>query len=349
MSAKFLLLKFLFLPRSKSNNGFTLIELLVTFLVGGVVVSGLLLATNELLRTDQRESTLTETQRDLQNALDYMSAELRQAVYVYPNAACLEGNQAPICSTIIDHEKVEPLPSLPGYTGVTATPVLAFWKQTPLSQVHIDACAVPGSDDPPGITCLNGSGYTLVVYAYSENGNGDGPWAEQAGVLRYEMKLPEAGGSEADFGKYVSPLRAGVLNFNSWPEPDPGADIQEAAFAEPEILVDFVDYPRNSQSVARTCPGTPVQYHASPGTSPTDFPDGLGGFYACVNSDAALRGDRNLNDGGDGAALFGYGNQDIIVFLQGNAKGRSGLMTENSFTPKLETHIVLRGALNRTQ
>ncbi|NET50384.1 MAG: prepilin-type N-terminal cleavage/methylation domain-containing protein, partial [Merismopedia sp. SIO2A8] len=74
---------------SRKSQGFTLIELLVTALIGSIIVTGLLFLTNELLTSDRRESTKTETQRDLNLALDFMGAELREAIYVYPNAACL--------------------------------------------------------------------------------------------------------------------------------------------------------------------------------------------------------------------------------------------------------------------
>ena len=70
-------------------RGFTLIEVLVSMVVAGFVISGLMFLVVDLLRTDQRELTLEQTQQDMKRALDYISDDLREAVFVYDNPTVL--------------------------------------------------------------------------------------------------------------------------------------------------------------------------------------------------------------------------------------------------------------------
>lgn len=331
-----------------SEKGFTLLELLVTALISGTIISGLLLLTNELLRTDQRESGHAETQRDLKTALDYIGAELKEAVYVYENAACIEGDIGNKCSganSIINVGKVDALPQLANTEK--AVPVLAFWKQSPLTGTHADQCATDTAPDV--VPCLSGNAYSLVVYAYSEDANANGPWQGEAGIVRYEMGLtPDSlAGTDPQFGKYVAPNEVSV-NFRGWPIEN------TAALGDPQILVDFIDNFQNDDgnggdgyfATERQCP---TNYSASPnnGGDADTFANDLGGFYVCVNSNANLTGNNNNTSSNNTSDPASYGNQDVIVYLRGNALGRSGLMVEETFLPVIETRHLVRGALNR--
>ena len=90
-SSKWSTVQWLWLFRRRSSaKGFTLIELLVALLIGGIISSALLYGVVELLQTNQRESSRAETQREMQLALDYISSELREAVFVY-DGGCLVG------------------------------------------------------------------------------------------------------------------------------------------------------------------------------------------------------------------------------------------------------------------
>ena len=79
-------------------------------LVAGIVVSGLLYLVVELLQIDRREAALTQTQQDMQRALDYIADDIREAVYVYSDPA-----------TVVSSDKVQDLPS-------GSRPILAFWR-----------------------------------------------------------------------------------------------------------------------------------------------------------------------------------------------------------------------------
>ncbi|NEQ25006.1 MAG: type II secretion system protein, partial [Microcoleus sp. SIO2G3] len=82
--------------RKHRQKGFTLVELLVVTLIAGGIVSALMLLVVELLTADQRDASRNATQQDMQRSLDYISTELRDAIFVY-SGDCLYGT-GPACS-----------------------------------------------------------------------------------------------------------------------------------------------------------------------------------------------------------------------------------------------------------
>ena len=76
-----LLLRFL-ITRS-GGQGFTLLELLIAMVIGSIIVSTLLYGVVNILQTDQRDASRSDTQRDMQMAMDYITRDVREATYVY--------------------------------------------------------------------------------------------------------------------------------------------------------------------------------------------------------------------------------------------------------------------------
>ena len=300
---------------SPNDRGFTLIELLVTALIGGVIVSGLLYLTNELLTSDQRESSRTETQRDLNLALDFIGSELREAVYVYQNATCLVDGGATGCVSgdgisLINTDQV----TLPDNPGV---PVLAFWKQESLNDDLVTACQT-GAAIADQVPCIKGNAYSLVVYAFQS------PGAEgKSEINRYSMRLTE---DTINNDEYATPIEAQSVKFRNWPHGD-----DTATFSEPELLADFVDDDNGAQP---TCPS--AEYTATPSAGGADS------FYACVKNVTI-----DIDTSDFDFDLIADGNQDVIIRLRGNAKNRSAFVGEESFLPTLESQYSVRGVLNR--
>jgi prepilin-type N-terminal cleavage/methylation domain-containing protein len=112
---------FLKVKQSKVS-GFTLLELLVAMIVSSIVVSGLLYIMVELLKTDRRESVLDQTQRDIQRAVDYISDDIREAVYIYSTPSTVTAQ----------------ITNPPG--GV---PILAFWRPDPVTD--LPTCSTLGA------------------------------------------------------------------------------------------------------------------------------------------------------------------------------------------------------------
>ncbi|MEL6319173.1 MAG: prepilin-type N-terminal cleavage/methylation domain-containing protein [Cyanobacteria bacterium J06626_14] len=314
--------------KNHSTKGFTLIELLVVLLIGGAILSGLLYMTVELLTTDNRESTRTETQRDLQNALDFISSELREAIYIYPDVI------NPDTNALFDF--------FPDNNPDFGEPVLAFWKQQRLPQQVRNRCSVPANlegDDNFRQTCLRGFSYTLVTYSLNGLANDNDEWEGRAQIVRSAMTQFRADGTANP--DYVTPLSNASVAFEIWP---PGGS--DPGFNQIDVLTDFVDDGAGSEGRAQVrsgdCPNPPVvpgetpTYAVSPGQPINGT---VRSFYACVTQPGV---------DADGSQLSAASqNQEVIVYLQGNANGRSGIFGEDAFLPTLETRVLTRGILDK--
>jgi prepilin-type N-terminal cleavage/methylation domain-containing protein len=313
--------------RSSSVKGFTLIELLVVTLVAGGIISGLMYLVVELLTADQRESALSETQRDMQRSLEYMSTELREAVYVYPGGCLTTGT-----GTLDPNDDADPTkvycPGLanfiPSLTNSGRIPVLAFWKQQRLPDPVLAQCrsATPPADTP----CLSGHSYSLIVYSLTTE-RGTANWQGKARIIRYALtQFNRSGGRNADYANPVSDS----TSFSTWPLRD-GIDQRSGSAPSSNIapLTDFVDDGTGATRAgvtAGTCPddtSTPIpEYSVSPPTGANRT------FYACVSYPT------------EGA------NQDVLLFVRGNAEGRAGVRLSDPL-PTLSTQVLARGVLNK--
>ncbi|MGK7872039.1 MAG: hypothetical protein AB4426_01600 [Xenococcaceae cyanobacterium] len=118
------------------------------------------------------------------------------------------------------------------------------------------------------------------------------------------------------------------LDLPTWPFKD-GVNLQsetpEQPVGGPPVLVDFVDDPTsNADPDLPTCDTQYNRLHSDA----TNYKS----FFACV---------RRINtDSGLGA------NQDIVLYLRGNAKGRE-VITDDSFLPTLRTRVTLRGVIDK--
>jgi prepilin-type N-terminal cleavage/methylation domain-containing protein len=321
--------------RRSSVKGFTLLELLVTTVIAAGIVAGLLFIVVQIMGVDQREASKNETQREMQLALNYISTEMRDAVYVYTGdtLGAQTGTNPPRGgSSLMDF-----LPS--NLVSANSVPIIAFWKQNPFPKTVKDNCARGGAA-VAGIACTNGSSYALVVYLLN-TGNPDGTWKGKARITRYA--LTEFNDSGTRTSGYVNP---GVYNnnFQTWPygTNDTGlVNLQTDAGGRPgntvvpAALVDFVDDTPNTTAQAQLCPDDPgtvnPDYNISPPAAMlTGSFAGVRSFYACVNARNTL---------GE--------TQDVSLYLRGNVVGRPGSFGNTSFLPTLETRVLGRGVLGR--
>jgi len=304
--------------RSSATAGFTLLELLIVSLISGLLISGLMYLVVELLTVDQRESSRTETQRDMQMALDYMSTELKEAVFVY-SGACMAGT-ASGCKALAT--------SLPTLFTATSTPVLAFWKQQPIpNALRLAQCAA-GTQTLGGwlVPCTAGSSYSLVVYSLVLNTpNPPSPWKGKARITRYALTEFNSAGTArtAGYGRDVTPSGA-------WQAIPPLAGIT------PDVLVDFVDDNVGATTVVGavnlTCPT--ADYLPSPvsAAAPTTVIPAARSFFACVKDTTTLPNSY----------------RDVVLFLRGSVSGRPGFRdADRAFLPALEARVLTRGVLGR--
>lgn len=297
------------LSRQKQTAGFTLIELLVVTIIAGLIVSSLLWLVVDLMRTNQREFARTDTQQQMKNALNYISEELRESVYVYTGAQL--------------NNKIGDLPSF----GADKTPILAFWKveEVPYTESGSlpDCTTVPTAKQQECNSLqVERRAYTLVVYLQS-TANPSNIWDGQSRIERYELRKYSDVANLTQSTGYVDPRSEST--FQRWPQDTNGTDLQSGTpttnASNPAVLVDFVDLSTNPNA-----PNCDADYQRTP-TDATNTTN----FFACVRpADSGL----------------GNQNQDVVLFLRGNAEGKPGV-SANSFLPVLETRVISRGVLDK--
>lgn len=330
--------------RQGNSAGFTLIELLVSVAIGWIVISGLIYFIVQMLRTDRQEYALSETQREMSMAMDYIASELREAVYVY-EGECLNTTGRPDDQNTTNVNEF--CPGLAKYIKFpdSVKPVLAFWKpeKVPYSNEAKDKF-------PAGNACTQDSSckelqlsrhtYTLVVYALRNDSPSGETWQGPARITRYQLR------------KYDS-LSALTLTTNNWSEPYPDfgswpctsstdckaqPDYDEGTDKTATVLVDLVD-------LSGDIPFAP--YPKDP-NDPTDEPTKKN--YSESKPDITVNGQQNTS-------FYAYirrpttgQSQDIIVYLRGNAVKRAGVSAFNSpgFFPSLRAQVQTRSTFNRT-
>ncbi|HEY9619176.1 MAG TPA: prepilin-type N-terminal cleavage/methylation domain-containing protein [Crinalium sp.] len=330
------LTRFLSPARHNHTKGFTLIELLIVTVIAAGIVSGLVYLVIQLLGADQRESARAETQREMQMAMDYISNEMREATYVY-TGTCFDGSDVncPRGAAGV------PLTNfLPASLTNQSVPIVAFWRQYPLSStMRNNVCN--GSANAPAI-CLNANSYALVVYSLSRLDTNT-VWKGRARITRYVLSQYDNAGT-ANPG-YADPS---ITGFQSWPflirDGNAPANQQVGTPAgTPAALVDFVDDGTGAASSTpalttnAACPDNPgttaTDYVLTPTTTQLNaagFNNARTSFYACVSP------------------ITVGTNQDVILYVRGNARGRGGIPTDKTFLPTLETRVLIRGVLDRT-
>lgn len=354
--------------RNHRFAGFTLIELLVSLVIGAIITASLLSLVVDLTDTNQKDTARSETQRDMQLAMNYITQDLRESVYVY-DGDCLRG-----IGTITDANLYPtscpglanfiPASVATGGTGGTSTPILAFWRTDLLPEVVAQQCADAARNSPnsgatssplktlinAGTPCVSGKSYTLVVYALVDDTSTADIWQGKARIVRYQLpQFNSDGSSNVGAGGWVDPLPDTNSNFQQWPYRVVSGAVQapasfQAGYARPagnpDVLVDFVDDATTALANV-TCQSPSV---ITPNIDPVP------GFFACVrgNTMAAQRATPPQTQ------ELGV-NQEILVSLTGNAAGRAGIPVtatgDNAVSTRLaplQTRVLSRGILNKS-
>jgi prepilin-type N-terminal cleavage/methylation domain-containing protein len=338
-SSNFSLLRlYLVLQRSKPA-GFTLLELLVALVIGSIITFLLLFTVIELLRTNQREAARSDTQRDVQAALDYIARDLREAVYVYdPNCFIGDGTPGPNNDRCPGLTSTGILPTPWSANQANSTPVLAFWRVDDLPAEILNYCetriaafgdATPSQADVDavaGIACISKRAYTLVIYSIQTKTASDKIWKGRARLTRYELpQFPanQTAGTVTRTNGWGSPVQDGG-GFLTWPFTTKGNTqiSSPTEGATPSVLVDFMHDSTITAANVKCPSGSATFPYVKP------ISDVRAGFYACVSG-----------------AEKSTQNQEVALYMQGNAAGRSGIITDVIIP--LETRVMTRGALQK--
>ncbi|NKB18890.1 MAG: type II secretion system protein [Pseudanabaena sp. CRU_2_10] len=175
--------------KKQRSSGFTLLELLVSMLIATAIIGTLLTFLVNLLETDRKEQAKSESQEEIQAALDYIADDMREAIYIYD----ADGLNA------LNANSSLPTPPL-GTTNTKGTPVLVFWKRhlyksdddialnpiTPTTKVPVKNLL-----GKKGATFIQGGDqfvYSLVAYYLLKDDNPGTAWSNTSRIARWEIR-----------------------------------------------------------------------------------------------------------------------------------------------------------------
>jgi prepilin-type N-terminal cleavage/methylation domain-containing protein len=166
------ILKFIFKNQFKASKsldksaGFTLVELLIALAMSSVIITLLLQFMINIITTDSDEQIKINSEQEIQIALDYISRDLQQAIYIYDAAGI---------------NKINPQLRYP--SDDTKTPILVFWKR------EISDNNSPGEDNS-----------SLVVY-YLDNSSST-IWSKAARISKWQIEKDDEGFAPFNIAQY---------------------------------------------------------------------------------------------------------------------------------------------------
>ncbi|CBN57283.1 MULTISPECIES: hormogonium polysaccharide secretion pseudopilin HpsC [Kamptonema] len=286
-----LLLKTHFKPNcskvDRTVSGFTLIELLVAMIITFLILTPLLGFVVDVLNTDRKEQVKSNTEQEIQSALDFIAQDLGQAIYIYDKTGV---------DAILD--------SLPNATN--GTPILVFWKRQLMRNLLPESTACT-PNATTGDDCLNDTYvYSLVAY-YLKQDNTD-IWCQPAGgtcparITRYQYRdgiidttanppayFPatdlDRGAEPDDFKPFSLSVSGNSLQekMNQWPlQEDNGTvpTISAPPANQVPVLVNYID----TNTVTNVATDTECLNALGGTASVIVSPTNGNGFYACVDS-----------------------------------------------------------------
>ena len=362
------------LPKRTDRRGFTLIELLVAMLITGFIVSGLLYLVVEVLGINQKDAARSDTQRDMQMAMDYITRDLREAFYVYGTVvegttvqSCLE-NRTDADTRGTNGQCTGLLAYLPAHLRLANNvPVLAFWKPEPLPDnlsaycktnaanigvVQRDRNSNPIENPVDRVPCIAQRMYTLVVYSLNTD-NTNSIWKGRARIKRYTLPHFTESTTNTKKSGWVAPVASSDKRPLSWPfgKADSG-------------IVNLQDNPSSANASTTTIPaaGKPSEnvtenvvltdfvdydpkYNSSTFTQPTSTQSS---GYCPYNFEIAnfkafrpefyacvRRGEPNENP-------------EVRVVIKGNAAGRGAIPMATGEVPfQMESNVMGRGVYSK--
>jgi type II secretory pathway pseudopilin PulG len=290
---------------AQTDKGMTLVELLVGAIMAFLIITPMLAFVVDMLNTDRREQVKSNTEQDVQAALDFIAQDLSQAIYIYDNKA-LNGPPGP--------NELAVAPQLPRITN--GRPILVFWKR----KLIRNAVSVRGATPIKPINCDEDKcddTYTrsLVAYYQVTEPNSNSIWCQPSGtdcptrIERYEISegiMKDPAGLKADtryFDKSETQDNqrhnlAFNLNFD-WNQPTRNViDLTGVTplNPQPQVLVNYIDpselvpAPPGDEcqqalgNPKAQVPGTTTPSLISEQTLKVTNPD-MNSFYACVDTE----------------------------------------------------------------
>jgi type II secretory pathway pseudopilin PulG len=279
---------------AQTDKGMTLVELLVGAIMAFLIITPMLAFVVDMLNTDRREQVKSNTEQDIQAAVDFIAQDLSQAIYIY------------------DGQGIKDIKAQLPADEPTKIPILVFWKRQQIkSSVPINSNTTPIKCDPAKCNDT----YVLSLVAYYQFKNNEATWCQPSGgpcptrIARYEIRdgvrkpdpvaadnnLPYYNKADTDQDtQQPDPAFNKEFDFSKPTEKvtvlDKLADPKSGA-TKPQVLVNYIDHtkvPIASATECKTALGNP--------TDPKDPTKSLdddtlkvsdkdtNSFYACVDT-----------------------------------------------------------------
>ena len=317
-----------FSTRKNRDHGFTLVELLIGLVMAFLVLTPLFGLMISIMNTDEKEQAKTTSEQELQTAIDFITRDLQQAVYIYDYQGVTNNY-----NTIAANSGIKD--SLPTVTG--GVPILVFWKQEVVSNV------IPTT----GTKNDDASIYSLVAY-YLINSPST-IWSNTARIARWQIKDGVRSPSDTS-GVTCNPSYNTSIKFvdaDNCPSPgfkpfdlDMNQWQRSGSFTnDPHVLVDFIDQtPRDQTNVPNITPSCANANQSSVTITPISSAT-MTSFYACVS---------NYADPTNQGQVISTAQ----IFIRGNALAR--IQTSNidykdksqqTYFPTVSAIIQARGSL----
>lgn len=325
-------------------SGFSLVEVLVTTVLTTLLVSSLLTIMVELTSANQTEHASSTTNEEMKQTLDHIAAELREAIYVYTGEELEQGRRQ-------GTRNIDPLRDFLPNFGTNTRPILAFWKVEPVPYDGVgnlpSSCTNTNTNiqNECEVLLTERRTYTLVVYVQSTD-NPNNEWKGDSRIWRYQLRKYSNLSNVTQTTGYRDPTLDST--FQHWPYPSNGTRptvFPQLTSGSYVPLVDFVASPTTTVGsidcpVTRNPPVTGnLEYKTSPfGTVPT----GNSTFYQANNAKSFYACVRDASSGT--ATAF---NQDVMIYLRGNSKGKPGVERDNMIEI-LQNQSISRGVVRKT-
>ena len=291
-------------PRNRAHptqkeQGMTLIELLIGTVMAFLILTPMLAFVVDMLNTDRREQVKTNTEQDIQAALDFIAQDLSQAIYIYDNNTI--NNPGPDGTPGIRDQ----LPDPPD-----GTPILVFWKR---QQIR-NAVSVNTVDRVVPKLCNTDNcndTYVRSLVAYYQIRKADPIWCQPlvncpTRIARFEIREGVRNPDSLDPDKpYYDDTQANAgqqvdLGFNpNFDFSQPRLSVTQGDdFPQAEVLVNYIDHTPLPPAQVPTGPQCETLLGVTPPTGPgappfnandlliTDGPSHS--FYACVDTSRNL-------------------------------------------------------------
>jgi type II secretory pathway pseudopilin PulG len=278
--------------QTQTEKGMTLVELLIGAVMAFLIITPMLAFVVDMLNTDRREQVKSNTEQDIQAAVDFIAEDLSQAIYIYDNN---NNTGIPAIKTFLPQ-------------GLDKTPILVFWKR----QLMTNSLPINSTAGKPN-TCNSNPGkcndtYVLSLVAYYQFKDNDAIWCQPSGgpcpsrIARYEIRDGLKDPSTSDYYPGAETTTAQQKNqaFNpkfNLSKPTAEVTLGAALVTQEQVLVNYIDHtqlakgPPIDRLECENALGNPTA--TLPGTTTTAKIDettlkvsdqNTNSFYACVDT-----------------------------------------------------------------